>query len=46
MGFASEISHFIPNNETRHTMAPKECKASDMAKIRTLTWFRDNVKLS
>ncbi len=46
MGFAFGISYFIPNNETRDTLAPKKCRAFNMAEIRTLTWFRDNVKLS
>ncbi|CAK9273016.1 unnamed protein product [Sphagnum jensenii] len=29
-GSMFEISHFIQKNETRHTLAPKKCRASDM----------------
>jgi hypothetical protein len=43
-GSIFRISHFIPKNETRHTFAPKKCRASDMVEIRTLIWFRDSVK--
>ncbi len=46
IGFVSKISHFIPNNEICHTLAPKECKASNIVEIGTLTWFCDSVKLS
>ncbi len=44
--FAFKISHFIPKNETQNILTPKQSRASDMAEIGTLTWFRDNVKHS